>query len=135
MDVDDKRKPQSGIAKIVLDTKRRELEIATAGSTAGESLRITVDPKKKSEHKLDNLGFSTEQLKTLQPLLEDHKGIVLVAVPTNQGLSTLLHSLIRAHDAFTQHIQTVEHAPKEDLEGITVNKLPASASPVEEFKQ
>ncbi|HEV8378914.1 MAG TPA: ATPase, T2SS/T4P/T4SS family [Tepidisphaeraceae bacterium] len=135
MDVNDKRKPQAGTAKVILDGKRSELEVATAGTTAGETLRITVDPKKKSPFTLDNLGFSTEQLKSIRTLLEDNKGIVLVAAPRGQGLTTLLHTILRAHDAFVHHIQTVEHAPKEDLEGITVNKLPANASSAEEFKQ
>jgi general secretion pathway protein E len=135
MDINDKRKPQTGMTKVILDGKRSELEIATAGTTAGETLRITVDPKKKSPFTLDNIGFSTEQLKSVRGLLEENKGIVLVATPKTQGLTTLLHTILRAHDAFVHHIQTVEHAPKEDLEGITVNKLPAAASAAEEFKQ
>ncbi len=60
---------------------------------------------------------------------------MLVAAPKAQGLTTMLHTILRAHDAFVHHIQTVEHAPKEDLEGITVNKLPASTSPADEIKQ
>jgi type II secretory ATPase GspE/PulE/Tfp pilus assembly ATPase PilB-like protein len=135
MDVNDKRKPQAGTAKVILDGKRSEIEVATAGTTAGETLRITVDPKKKSTFTVDNLGFSNEQLKSLRTLLENNKGIVLVAAPKGQGLTTMLHTILRAHDAFQYHLQTVEHAPKEDLEGITVNKLPANASPADEFKQ
>ncbi len=135
MDVDDKRKPQTGMTKIILDGRKAELEVATAGTTAGETLRLTVDPRKKSTLTLDNVGFSNEQLKHVKGLLEDNKGIVLVASPRGQGLTTLLHTIIRSHDAFVHHIQTVEHAPKEDLEGITVNKLPANASATEELKQ
>src|SRR5882672_403142 len=135
MDVNDKRKPQAGTTKVILDGKRSEIEVATAGTTAGETLRITVDPKKKSPFTIDNLGFSNEQVKNIRGLLQENKGIVLVAAPKGQGLTTMLHTILRAHDAFVHHIQTVEHAPKEDLEGITVNKLSAAASPAEEFKQ
>jgi type II secretory ATPase GspE/PulE/Tfp pilus assembly ATPase PilB-like protein len=135
MDTDDKRKPQAGMTKVILDGRRCDLEVATAGTTAGETLRITVDPKKKSPFTLDSLGFSNDQLKQVRTLLEDNKGIVLVTAPKGQGLTTLLHTILRAHDAFVHHIQTVEHAPKEELEGITVNRLSASAAPLEEFKQ
>jgi type II secretory ATPase GspE/PulE/Tfp pilus assembly ATPase PilB-like protein len=135
MDVNDKRKPQAGTAKVILDGKRSELEVATAGTTAGETLRVTVDPKKKSPFTLDNLGFSNEQLKAIRLLQQDNKGIVLVAAPKGQGLTTMLHTILRGHDAFQYHLQTVEHAPKEDLEGITQNKLAANASPADEFKQ
>jgi type II secretory ATPase GspE/PulE/Tfp pilus assembly ATPase PilB-like protein len=63
------------------------------------------------------------------------KGIVLVTAPKGQGLTTMLYSIIRSHDAFTYHLQTVEHAPKEDLEGITQNKIALNATPAEEAKQ
>src|SRR4051812_17375664 len=35
MDVNDKRKPQSGMTKVILDGKRMDIEVATAGTTAG----------------------------------------------------------------------------------------------------
>lgn len=135
LDTDDRRKPQSGTVKFNLDGRKRELEVATAGSTAGESMRILVDPKKHTALTLDQLGMPEEQLQQLRDVIEDRSGIVLVTAPRGQGLTTMLYSLMRAHDAFVHHLQTVEHAPKEDMEGITQNKLSAQASPAEEAKQ
>jgi type II secretory ATPase GspE/PulE/Tfp pilus assembly ATPase PilB-like protein len=50
------------------------------------------------------------------------------------GLTSLLYGVLRGHDAFLQHIQTVERDPEEDIEGITQNKLAGNAPPGEESK-
>ena len=135
LDVEDRRKPQNGLFKVQLDGKKKEVEVATAGNTAGESMRITVEPKKRTALPLDALGLLPDQLQVVQEMMKDRRGIVLVSAPRTQGLTTLLYAIIRAHDAFLQHIQTIEHGPKEDLEGITQNKLSVQASPAEESKQ
>ena len=39
-------------------------------------------------------------------------GIVLVSAPKTQGLTADLYAILRTHDAFLQHIQTVERDPE-----------------------
>lgn len=134
MDVEDRRKPQTGLMRATVDGKRRDLEIRTAGTTAGESMRVSVDPKKRADLKLEDLGFSPEQLEAMKACIAEQKGIVLVAAPRQQGLTTMLYSILRSHDAFLNHIQTIEHAPREEMEGITQNKLAAAVSAAEEYK-
>ena len=135
LDVENRRKPQTGTVKAVVDNKKYEIEVQTAGTTAGESMRLTVNPKKKHDIKIDALGLLPDQAATIGEVMAEMKGIVLVTAPKGQGLTTMLYAIIRAHDAFTYHIQTVEHAPKEDLEGITQNKIALNATPAEEAKQ
>jgi type II secretory ATPase GspE/PulE/Tfp pilus assembly ATPase PilB-like protein len=134
MDIAEKRKPQTGNMKVSIDGQKRELQIQTAGSTAGEQLRATVDPKKKHQHKLTDLGMPDDQLDLMQAVIHENTGIVLVGSPKGHGLTTLLYAILRAHDAFLQHIHTVEADQAADLEGITQNKLPANASPADEAK-
>ena len=134
MTIEDHRKPQTGMARATLDGKRHDLEITTAGSTAGESLRILINPKKRHDFKLDKLGFQAEQLEGIQKAVAEPRGIVLITAPRQQGLTTMLYAVIRSHDAFLNHIQSIEHEPREDLEGITQNKLALTASTAEEVK-
>src|SRR5205814_1960358 len=49
MNVEEKRKPQRGKMKVMYAGKKREFETLTSGSTAGETLRIAVDPKKRHD--------------------------------------------------------------------------------------
>lgn len=134
LNIEEKRKPQTGTMKVQLDGKKRELEVSTAGSSAGEFLKIQVEVKKRHSLKLDQLGMSADQLAIVKNSIQSERGIVLVACPKSQGLTSTLYAILRAHDAFLQHIHTIERAPDQDLEGITQNKLAANASAAEEAK-
>jgi type II secretory ATPase GspE/PulE/Tfp pilus assembly ATPase PilB-like protein len=111
------------------------MEIQTAGSAAGEFLKILIDPKKRHAFRLEELGFSEDQLVKMQDLVKDPEGIVLVTAPKGQGLTSTMYGIMRAHDAFLTHIHTVERAPEEDIEGITQNPIAANATPDDEYKQ
>lgn len=134
MDVGEKRKPQTGNLKISIDGQKRELQITTAGSAAGEQLRAMVDPKKRHQQQLDELGMPPEQVELVRAMIHEGSGIVLVSSPKAHGLTTMLYAILRAHDAFLQHIHTIESDQACDLEGITQNKLPANPAPGEEAK-
>lgn len=134
LEVEDRRKPQTGSMRAMLDGKRHEIEVTTAGTTAGESMQIVFNPKTRFEHRLDTIGLQPNQMAQVQAVLAEPQGIVLVSAPRQQGQTTMLYSLVRAHDAFLLHIQTVERSPREDLEGIAQNKLAPGATPNDEFK-
>jgi type II secretory ATPase GspE/PulE/Tfp pilus assembly ATPase PilB-like protein len=50
------------------------------------------------------------------------------------GMTAALYGIMRGHDAFLEHLQTVERDPESEMEGITQNKLPAGAGAMEEQK-
>jgi type II secretory ATPase GspE/PulE/Tfp pilus assembly ATPase PilB-like protein len=124
LDVNERRKPQSGNARVSIDGAKRDLQVETRGSTAGEQLKILVDEKKRHSFKIDELGLSEAQLETVTEVLRENQGVVLVGAPRGQGLTSMLYAILRGHDAFLQHIHTVESEPEADLEGITQNRLP-----------
>lgn len=136
LDLNEKRKPQTGPAKAAIDGKKHELSITTAGSAGGESLSIQINPKSRHALRLEELGMPPEQMELLlNPVRDGQSGIVLVSAPKTQGLTTLLYAILRAHDAFLTHIHTIERNPDQDLEGITQNKLPSNITGPEEAKQ
>ncbi|MGA3067297.1 MAG: ATPase, T2SS/T4P/T4SS family, partial [Tepidisphaeraceae bacterium] len=134
LDMNERRKPQTGIFRTLLDNERHEIQITTFGSAAGESMRLVSDPRLRQDLKLEALGFSDEQLEAVRNLIYDTGGVVLMAAPPGQGLTSLAYAIIRSHDAFMFHVHTVERAPELELEGITQNKLPPNATPADELK-
>src|SRR5687768_1847822 len=134
LDISDRRKPQLGNMRALLDGKKHEMQVLTAGSTAGESIVVEIDPKKRHEHRLHEMGFTSDQLETFEEVIGEGTGVVLLAAPKGQGLTSLLYAVLRRHDAFLSHIQTIERDPPTDLEGITQNQLPIGAAPAEESK-
>jgi type II secretory ATPase GspE/PulE/Tfp pilus assembly ATPase PilB-like protein len=135
LDVNDRRKPQRGTLKLSTEGKRTEFRLDTAGSTAGEYVRLLADPKSRHNFNVDNLGFSAEQKQTLREVIKDRQGVVLVSAPKAMGLTSTLYGILRGHDAFLEHIHTIERSPDVDLEGITQNKLAPNVTPAEEYKQ
>ena len=55
-------------------------------------------------------------------------------VPKGQGLTTLEYAVLRSHDAFLNHIQSIEREPESDVEGVTQAKLGTTPPPGEEAK-
>ena len=134
MDVADKRKPQTGSMKVMCAGKKIDLEASTRGSTAGEQMTLLTNPKKRHDLKLDQLGLFPEQLELLKDTIAAKQGIVLVSAPKGAGLSSLMYAILRSHDAFLEHLHTIERDAVADLEGITQNKLPPTATGAEEAK-
>ncbi|HET6247815.1 MAG TPA: ATPase, T2SS/T4P/T4SS family [Tepidisphaeraceae bacterium] len=135
LNIEDKRKPQTGTLKANLDKGRHDLKIQTAGTTSGEYLRILVDPKGRHSQNIDELGLTKAEMDALTKFIkEDKGGIILLSTPKGHGLTSLFYSVLRAHDVFLEHVQTIERDQEQDVEGITQNKLPANAAAGEEFK-
>jgi type II secretory ATPase GspE/PulE/Tfp pilus assembly ATPase PilB-like protein len=136
MEVEERRKPQTGMMKVALDgAAKRDVKLQTAGTTAGEYLRMMFDPGKRFARSLEQLGFTESQLGMLQSSIRDRSGVVLVCTPKQQGLTSMLYAIIRAHDVYMEHVHSIERDPDQDLEGITQNKLPGNASGADELKQ
>ena len=90
LDVNEKRKPQTGNVQATIDGRRHEVQITTAGSASGETLRIRVDVKHRHDLKLEELGFSPEQLQQIDAAVREPAGVVLLAVPRGQGTDLAL---------------------------------------------
>jgi len=135
LDIEEKRKPQTGKFKAAMYGKKTEYEITTSGTAVGESMRLFAEPKNRFSLEMGKLGFSPEQLELMKQTVSSQGGVVLLAMPRGQGLTTLGYVVLRAHDVFLNHIHTVERNPEADLEGITQNKIAPNATGADESKQ
>jgi len=131
----EKRKPQTGMFKTVYNGTRREMTLTSSGSSAGERAVIQINLKEKHDIRVEQLGFADDQLEQISALVADPGGIVLLSTPPAQGLTTLFYAVLRKHDAFLEHIQTIEKEIAWDMEGVTQNALPPGSTPADEAKQ
>jgi len=134
MDIGEVRKPQKGTLKLNVNSKRRELQLETKGSVAGEFARFTADAKKRHDFTPATLGFNEEQLEMIKKVKLSGGGITLLTAPRGQGLTSLSYGMLRDHDAFLQNVRSIERDAEQDLEGITQDKLPREATQEEEAK-
>lgn len=97
--------------------------ITTMGGASGMQLSFMLDPEGQVKRAPDELGLHPNQLTDVQALLEDRKGVVLIVSPPDNGRTTTMYTLIRAHDAYTSNVQTIETEPQMTIEGVRQNKF------------
>ena len=120
LDTKEKRKPQKGNFKIRKKKEDIPWEVTTAGSTAGEQIRL-----KPIEHevitRITDIGLMPEQETMLNQFRELKQGVFIISGPRKSGITTTLYALLRNHDAFVNSINTLERQPSTDLPNITQN--------------
>ncbi len=120
LDTKEKRKPQKGIFNIRRNKKDTTWEVTTAGSTAGEQIRLK-QLTQENITKLSDIGIMPEQNEKLNRLHDIKQGIFIISGPKKSGITTTLYSLLRNHDAFINNINTLERQPSSPLSNITQN--------------
>jgi len=120
LDANEKRKPQKGKFKIRQDEENTEWEVATAGSTAGEQLRLKQIMQQKIA-KLTEIGLMPRQYEQLNKIRGLKQGLFIVTGPKKTGVITTFYTLLRNHDAFVNSITTLEKRPSAELPNITQN--------------
>jgi type II secretory ATPase GspE/PulE/Tfp pilus assembly ATPase PilB-like protein len=118
LDVKERRKPQKGIFYTRRGKDTLDWEIKTAGSTAGEQVRI----RKVSQEaiiRLGELGLTAKQLQSLEDVKHVKEGIILVTGPKSSGFTITFCSIMRVHDDYTNNIYTLEKEITSALPSVT----------------
>lgn len=118
LDIKEKRKPQKGTFKIRRGKGDTEWELTTAGSTAGEQVRLK-KVIQQSASRLADIGLMPEQLEHLNTLRGLKQGVFIVTGSPKTGVTTTFYALLRNHDAFLNSINTIEKHPTAELPNIT----------------
>ena len=125
LDVNEKRKPQSGKFNTEKNNKKSGWVVKTAGSTSGEQILITAD-EEYSQMDLKSVGFFPEQIEDIRKLREYKKGLFIVAGKPSSGLTTAFYALLKNHDPFLYSINTIEKRPAGDITSVTQTIYDAS---------
>lgn len=120
LDTKEKRKPQKGQFKVRKNKDDIPWEVVTAGSTAGEQVRLK-HITQEGMARLTELGLMPEQQEQLNAFRDAGQGIFIVSGPPKSGVTTTLYALLRNHDAFLNSVSTLERQPSGQLPNITQN--------------
>jgi len=118
LDVKEKRKPQKGKFRIQRVKESFEWEITTAGSTAGEQIKIR-RIMYQQVGTLTEFGLMSDQVRQLNDLQKLKQGLFIVSGPPRSGVTTTFYGLLKNHDAFMNSINTLETEPSAQLPNIT----------------
>lgn len=122
LNLEEKRRPQSGQIKVALLSQSGEIgptEIRSSGTTAGERVRIHIQTGPVLM-RLHELGLAAQRLESMKKhVLGKSTGMCLIVSPPQNGLTTSQYAIVRSHDAYMHNIHALERRGLLDLDNIT----------------
>ena len=118
MDIAERRVPQDGRIKLSLAGKMVDLRVSALPASHGESMVMRILDKSGLMLGLGQLGFSPDDQRNWERLLEHGTGVILVTGPTGSGKTTTLYASLHALNKPETKIITVEDPVEYQLAGI-----------------
>ncbi len=108
LDIADRLRPQDGRARVAVNGAPVDLRVSTLPATMGEKVVIRILNQAATVLSLEALGLYQDERKSIEALLENREGILLVTGPTGSGKTTTLYSALRLVQGEGVNIVTVE---------------------------
>ncbi|GGA86837.1 putative type II secretion system protein HxcR [Arenimonas soli] len=125
LDIAEKRLPQDGRITLRLAGKPVDVRVSTIPTGHGERVVLRLLDKQAGRLDLGRLGMDEQTLATMDRLIRQPHGIVLVTGPTGSGKTTTLYAALSRLDAGALNIMTVEDPIEYDLDGISQTQVSA----------
>lgn len=118
LNIAEKRLPQDGRIITRLTDKEVDLRVSILPMISGEKIVIRVLSRDGYQIGRSSLGMNEEELKTLDNMIRNPHGIVLVTGPTGSGKSTTLYTILNELNDEGKNIITIEDPVEYIMEGI-----------------
>jgi len=119
LDIAERRVPQDGRTRIVVEGNAIDTRVSTLPSLHGEKVVIRLLTRGDAVPGLDDLGFDPNQLEIFREALATPQGLILITGPTGSGKTNTLYSAIAEVRSPEQNIVTLEDPIEVQLTGIT----------------
>ena len=123
LDISERRIPQDGRIRCVVQGRKLDLRMSTLPNTYGEKTVLRILDTKSINVQLEDLGFDEDTLTIWKEQVKAPHGITLVTGPTGSGKTTTLYSSLRQLDKNKLNISTVEDPVEYHLEGVTQTQM------------
>jgi type IV pilus assembly protein PilB len=118
LDISEKRLPQDGRSRMVIDGREIDFRISSLPSIHGEKMAIRILDRSNALMSLKDLGFSAANLKKIHSLIRRPHGMIVVTGPTGSGKTTTLYSILTEINVAERNIVTLEDPVEYSLAGI-----------------
>ena len=119
LDIAERRIPQDGRTRIMVENMAVDARISTLPALHGEKVVIRLLTRGDDVPSLRSLGFEEEQLAVFEGALAVPQGLILITGPTGSGKTNTLYSAIAAIQSAEKNIVTLEDPVEVQLPGIT----------------
>ncbi len=118
LNIAEKRLPQDGRVRVKIAGRDVDLRLSTVPTGFGERIVLRILDKQSVILDLTSLGFRSENLKTIEDLIERPHGIILVTGPTGSGKTTTLYAALGRINTPDRNILTIEDPVEYQIPGI-----------------
>ena len=125
LDIAEKRLPQDGRIALRVAGRPVDVRVSTLPAGHGERVVLRLLDKQAARLDLDTLGMGATTLRTLDGLIHEPHGIVLVTGPTGSGKTTTLYAALSRLDKSGHNMMTVEDPIEYELDGISQTQVNA----------
>ena len=94
MDIAEKRIPQDGRYKLAVGANEIDVRMSSLPTVHGEKIVMRLLDKQNFLISKDKIGFSPENIKKFDDLLNNPHGVILITGPTGSGKSTTLYAML-----------------------------------------
>ncbi|MBA2622314.1 MAG: type II/IV secretion system protein [Chthoniobacterales bacterium] len=121
MDIAERRLPQDGRINLQAKSQNIDVRVSTIPTVNGESisLRLLSRDQEHEQFGFERLDLSADHSRTVQALLTQPNGIVLVTGPTGSGKSTSLYCFLSSINSVQRRIITIEEPVEYRLPGVS----------------
>jgi type IV pilus assembly protein PilB len=109
MDSANYKEPQDGTFSFEVADRQIDARVAMMPQLHGPTLVIRLLDSTNMTGRLEDMGFSAENLTKIREVMGLSQGTALAVGPTGAGKSTTLYAMLREVDARVKHVQTVEN--------------------------
>jgi type IV pilus assembly protein PilB len=118
IDISEKRKPQDGRIKQVVNGKHFDLRVSILPTNHGQSAVMRLLDRSSIQVNIRDLGFGEEDYKRFQNIIKRPNGIFLVTGPTGSGKTTTLYAALNELNRPDRKIITAEDPVEYYLPGV-----------------
>ncbi len=118
LDIAERRRTQDGRIKVTVGEKELDLRVSVIPTNHGQSVVMRILDKDSIKVGLKQLGFSDEDFRKFQNLIQRPNGIILVTGPTGSGKTTSLYAALNDLNTPDKKIITAEDPVEYYLQGV-----------------
>ncbi|MFW6156735.1 MAG: GspE/PulE family protein [Armatimonadota bacterium] len=119
MDIAERRVPQDGRIHIRHAGEDFDLRVSTIPTTLGEKCVMRILDKRGIMMGLENLGFTSQMMATMEHLVGQPNGMILSTGPTGSGKTTTQYSILNNINDVETNIITIEDPVEYQIDGIS----------------
>jgi general secretion pathway protein E len=118
LNIAEKRLPQDGRIRIKLAGKDVDIRVSIVPTAFGERVVMRLLDRSSTILQLEELGLLGNKLQTVERLIRQSHGIILVTGPTGSGKTTTLYAALSKINTTDKNIITIEDPIEYQLHGV-----------------